>query len=135
MDKNILLNLISLLKAIEENNLSNTKLIIDYINSALVNSQLISSTLIIELIDQMLEYNESLEYTINNLNNIKDIETIKWFFNLKNLINNNNNFQLEKEILNYLNENNFNKFKNDQLNQASIIVNRPDLLLKIKNLE
>lgn len=135
MDKNILLNLISLLKAIEENNLSNTKLIIDYINSALVNSQLISSTLIIELIDQMLEYNESLEYTINNLNNIKDIETIKWFFNLKNLINNNNNFQLEKEILNYLNENNFNKFKNDQLNQVSVIINRPDLLLKIKNLE
>lgn len=133
MNKNILLNLISLLKAINDNNITNTIQIVDYINNNLSDTTIIDSTLLISSIDQMSSYNQSLDYTVNNLNNIKDIEDIKWFFHIKNLIIDKNNLQLEKEIENYLSNNIFNEFRNNQLNQVSVIINRPDLLLKIKS--
>lgn len=133
-NKQLVLTAIALLDAIEQNNLNETKSLVEELNNNFVPTpetqnlnQLISYMDILE--NKNFIANEALEYCINNLNNILNIERVKWLVTTSKLLNDLNKEEIANFILNFINQNNeILDYEMATLVQLCVTIDRYDLL-------
>ena len=139
MNKEIIMTSISLLNAINNNDLNLTKELVENLNTNFVPTedmrnlnQLISFSDIIE--NRNYESNESLEYALNNLNNVINTNIVKWNINFTKLILNKNKNDIETFILNNLNKEQILDYEIQGLIQLCVTIDRYDLLNQIREI-
>ena len=139
MNKEIIMTSISLLNAINNNDLNLTKELVENLNTNFVPTedmrnlnQLISFSDIIE--NRNYEINESLEYALNNLNNVINTNIVKWNINFTKLILNKNKNDIETFILNNLNKEQILDYEIQGLIQLCVTIDRYDLLNQIREI-
>lgn len=139
MNKEIIMTSISLLNAINNNDLSLTKELVENLNTNFVPTedmqnlnQLISFSDIVE--NRNYEVNESLEYALNNLNNVINTNIVKWNINFTKLILNKNKNDIETFILNNLNKEQILDYEIQGLIQLCVTIDRYDLLNQIREI-
>ena len=139
MNKEIIMTSISLLNAINNNDLNLTKELVENLNTNFVPTedmqnlnQLISFSDIVE--NRNYEINESLEYALNNLNNVINTNIVKWNINFTKLILNKNKNDIETFILNNLNKEQILDYEIQGLIQLCVTIDRYDLLNQIREI-
>lgn len=139
MNKEIIMTSISLLNAINNNDLNLTKELVENLNINFVPTedmqnlnQLISFSDIAE--NKNYEINESLEYALNNLNNVINTNIVKWNINFTKLILNKNKNDIETFILNNLNKEQILDYEIQGLIQLCVTIDRYDLLNQIREI-
>ena len=139
MNKEIIMTSISLLNAINNNDLNLTKELVENLNTNFVPTedmrnlnQLISFSDIIE--NRNYESNESLEYALNNINNVINTNIVKWNINFTKLILNKNKNDIETFILNNLNKEQILDYEIQGLIQLCVTIDRYDLLNQIREI-
>ena len=139
MNKEIIMTSISLLNAINNNDLNLTKELVENLNINFVPTedmqnlnQLISFSDIVE--NKNYEINESLEYALNNLNNVINTNIVKWNINFTKLILNKNKNDIETFILNNLNKEQILDYEIQGLIQLCVTIDRYDLLNQIREI-
>lgn len=137
-NREIMLMSISLLNAINENDLTTTKILVQDLNDNFQPSpnmqnlnQLISFSDIIE--NKNFEINESFDYAINNLCNISNIDEIKWLITVLELLKNKNIIEIENFILQSLEKNIIRDYEIQSLIQLCVTIDRYDLLNQLKD--
>lgn len=139
MNKEIIMTSISLLNAINNNDLNLTKELVENLNVNFIPTedmknlnQLISFSDIAE--NRNYEINESLEYALNNLNNVINTNIVKWNINFTKLILNKNKNDIETFILNNLNKEQILDYEIQGLIQLCVTIDRYDLLNQIREI-
>ena len=139
MNKEIIMTSISLLNAINNNDLNLTKELVENLNTNFVPTedmqnlnQLISFSDIV--VNRNYEIKESLEYALNNLNNVINTNIVKWNINFTKLILNKNKNDIETFILNNLNKEQILDYEIQGLIQLCVTIDRYDLLNQIREI-
>lgn len=137
-NKNILLKLIQLINAIKDNDISQTEKLVEYLNNNFNNNFKFTLNDIIPFRDIINNQNinqDSLYYVINHLNNIRNIEELKWLCKISQISKRPLNFKkVEDFIIDFLNTSSeIKEFQFPMLTQLSVSIDRIDLLNEIRN--
>lgn len=128
-ETDLVLTTIELLKAINQNDLENTKILVDYLNNNFEPMEgFMSLDEVIPLNDMLNNNNESFLYVINNLQNYPNIDRIQWYITVKMLQSNNDNNKIEQFIIDSINSNNVEDYQVINLINLCTRTQRYDLL-------
>ena len=133
-NKQLVLTVMELLNAIEQNDLIQTKFLVLELNNNFIPTsenqnlnQLIPYMDILE--NKNFEANESLEYCINNLNNVSNIERAKWLITIFKLLKDLNKDEISNFITNFINQDEeILDYQMVSLVQLCVTIDRYDLL-------
>ena len=129
MNKDIALKCIELVFAFKNNDLNNTKIIVDYFNNLDTNGWqkfLCQSIDFGNIINNLETTNIAIEYFIKHIKNFSLQEELEWKLIAKNLILSKSIIDIENFLM--LNINNIQDYKKPYLTQLCVISDRYDLL-------
>ena len=133
-NKQLVLTVMKLLNAIEQNDLTQTKsLVLELNNNFIPTSENQNLNQLIPYMDILenknFEANESLEYCINNLNNVLNTERAKWLIIIFKLLKNLNKDEISNFIINFINQDEeILDYQMVSLVQLCVTIDRYDLL-------
>lgn len=137
-NKDLILESIPIIKAIRENNLEESKILINNFNLQQSKENIVhymdDYIPFTTLINSPKTLNETLLYVANNLNNIQNRETLKWRIEILLLLQSpNRNIDVANFIINFLeNNSSIEKYQMPLLVQMCVTIDRYDLLEQIR---
>lgn len=135
-NKEFILQAIALIEYIKEDNLAATKELITWFNNNFQpNNDFPNLNELIplqEIMSSLSTLNNSLSYAILNIENMYNIEQLKWHFQIIQLINTRNYDEITDFIINCLASENIKDYQIANLIQLSVTVDRYDLLHQIR---
>lgn len=135
-EKEIILKSINLLEAIRINNVSLTKSLVEELNNNFVPTENITTfnelIPLYDIYNNLKVPNESFEYVINNLNNIYNVDRIKWSILIRKLLIENNKENIKNLIIDTLSQEIIFDYQIPLLVQLCVTIDRYDLLNQIR---
>ena len=131
----ILIAIMDLLSAMEENNLEETKKLVDFLNNNFIPSEEMQNydkfIPIYDLYNSNV-FNESYIYVIYNLNYVSSSEELKWNLITNDLIAKNNKDEILNFIYKILSEKYMSNYQLNSVMRLCVKLNRYDILKEIR---
>jgi hypothetical protein len=131
-EKEIILKSINLLEAIRVNDVSLTKSLVEELNNNFIPTENVTTfnelIPLYDIYNNLKVPNESFEYVINNLNNIYNVDRIKWSILIRKLLIENNKENMKNLIVDTLSQEIVFNYQIPLLIQLCVTIDRYDLL-------